>query len=164
MSQTEWVDRQGYWVVLLIPAVLVGQALWIVRRGLLEHHHGFVIFGAAYLGMLLLSCLASRHYLPLRITDDKIFLASGRFPSVKRTQIPLSAIKKITITHSKYFDEGAGWSPLEFVRVEDEHGRQYRNVIYGVSEFKKFVHGRLQDDVMNDNEGIWTKILPKNWR
>jgi hypothetical protein len=163
-NRGEWVDKQGYWIIGIIPAVMLGMELKFLLEGISANSGSAILVSSILLAITVLWLVTNAHYVPLKIKNGKMFLAKERFPSVKRIAVPLNEIKSVTINHSMRRDEGAQWSPLEFIRVEDIRGCKYRNVIYSVSEFKEAVHQLLKSGTIKDNDSFWVKILPKGLR
>ncbi len=151
-----WIDKSAYIIVVLIPTIILIYLVW----GFVEH--GGVAGFAIFLCVFIFFILTSAHYLPLKLYENGLELANGKFPSSRRIFVSFKNIERIRINTSKRVDEGSSF--LEFIRVEDINNQKYRNVIYEVSQFKRAMKNLEQLGLIKDES--WLNDLPikLKWR
>ena len=148
-----WIDKNTLIIVAIIGVIFLGMlaVLWIkfVPKG--DMVGPLVCSLIVFLGFVTQS-----HYLPLRVSDNLIYVASPQFPSIGRKAVELDKIKEIFIDDQyRSFDEGGKWSRgiLLIVRVTDNSGKKYRNIIFrdSLPEFKKVIKEQGYNGLLSES-------------
>jgi len=147
--KVKFLDKTRDFFIPIILGIMI--ALLIIEA---SSSKGNILVSYFLCAAVILSIFLSCHLLPLRIKEDKIFLASAKFPSFGRKAVPLKDIRKIQITNYQYWDESTEGMGFKFIRVEDIYGNQYRNIVYSLNGFKKSIevaYPRRQNQSGNTN-------------
>lgn len=132
MVKNTWIDKNQLMIMIFVTVIMFAFFLLLIND--IPKHHPensaveliFALLLCAWPVFLFL-------YWPIRIVNGTIVLARCGFLRFGRRAIPVDEITEIKITDVKKWDEGGSANIYSVVRVIDNRGEKYRNIIFNGS-------------------------------
>lgn len=154
-EKSGWVDRDALFIVSIVYLFLFLPVIVFFCAGLLKHNMEQIKLSALLLIIISIYPLTFSHFWPLKISRDKIFVAPPGFPSIGRKALPLNEIVRITYENPQRWDEKAGKGKIGhsffgYIRIEDIHGKKYRNVLFrsSIYGFRQYIQKLINEDMV----------------
>ncbi len=153
MTKNTWIDKNQMMIMISLTVIIDLFAAFLFVD-IVKGHMKNPAVGMALSGLLCLWPVLSFHYWPVRVVDKTIILARCGFMRFGRKAVPVDEIKEIKITDCKAWDEGGKANIYSVVRVVDNRGERYRNIIFNdsIQGFKAELVRRNRYDIVNKDE------------